>query len=38
MIATYNAPPPAVAKPAASAPPPEGESGGSGYLNEVRQR
>ena len=38
MIATYNAPPPAAAKPAATPTPASEESGGSGYLNEVRSR
>ncbi len=38
MIATYNAPPPAGAKPAATTTPASAEGGGSGYLNEVRSR
>lgn len=38
MIATYNAPPPAGAKPAATTTPTPAEGGGSGYLNEVRSR
>jgi len=37
MIATYNAPPPAGVKPAATTTPSPAEGGGS-YLNEVRSR
>ena len=38
MIATYNAPPPAGTKPAATTTPAPAEGGGSSYLNEVRSR
>ena len=38
MIASYSAPPQAVAKPAEPAPPAPSEPGQAGYLNEVRSR
>jgi hypothetical protein len=38
MIATYNAPQPAAAKPAVQATPASSESSDGGYLNEIRSR